>query len=75
MTDPEHWAIRLRAMDRERTRLVSTDRHANARDRKRDKSRHQDAMRGKRSVFEVQKAIVKRGRQAREALRIRTEKP
>lgn len=38
-----------------------TDRHANARDRKLDKRKTQDALRGKRSVFEIEKAIVKRG--------------
>lgn len=41
------------------------DRHANARDRKREK-REQDArMRGNRSVFEMQKAQAKRDAQKR----------
>ena len=42
------------------------DRHANQRDRKRDKRQRDKLMRGNRSVFEIQKAIVKRGREARE---------
>lgn len=42
------------------------DRHADKRDRKRDKRVKSSLMRGNRSVFEIQKAIVKRGRQARE---------
>jgi hypothetical protein len=42
----------------------SPDRHANARDRKLAKRKNSDAMRGKRSVFEIQKAIAKRGKAA-----------
>lgn len=43
----------------------STDRHANQRDRKLAKRKDSDALRGKRSVFEIQKAIVKRARKAK----------
>lgn len=42
-----------------------TDRHANARDRKRKRAIEKKAMRGNRSVFEIQKAIVKRSREAK----------
>ena len=45
---------------------VTTDRHANARDRKRKAKREGRAMRGDRSVFVIAQAIVKRGRAARE---------
>lgn len=41
------------------------DRHANQRDKKRDKRMQQRLMRGNRSVFEIQKAIVKRGKEAK----------
>lgn len=44
---------------------TTTDRHANARDRKAKRAKTNKVMRGNRSVFEIQKAIVKRGREAR----------
>ena len=43
---------------------MATDRHANARDRKLRKRKTQDQMRGKRSVYEIARAIVKRGKRA-----------
>ena len=46
---------------------TTTDRHANARDRKRERAKEAKVMRGNRSVFEIQKAIVKRGRKARQS--------
>lgn len=42
-----------------------TDRHANARDRKREKARTSKAMRGNRSVFVIQDTIIKRGKAAK----------
>lgn len=44
------------------SKSTTTDRHANARDRKRERAMEQKTMRGNRSVFEIQKAIVKRGK-------------
>ena len=41
------------------------DRHANARDRKYAAKLREKTMRGNRSVFEIQKAIVKRGKAAK----------
>jgi hypothetical protein len=45
---------------------TSVDRHANQRDKKRERRQTNKLMRGNRSVFEIQKAIEKRGREARE---------
>jgi hypothetical protein len=42
------------------------DRHARARDKKREKREQDRRMRGNRSVFEIQKAVVKRAKKARE---------
>lgn len=41
------------------------DRHADSRDKKRDKSRTDKVMRGNRSVFTIQSVIAKKGREAR----------
>lgn len=41
------------------------DKHADKRDRKRAKAEKARLMRGNRSVFEIQNAIVKRANQAR----------
>jgi hypothetical protein len=41
------------------------DRHSTYRDRKLEKRSRQKLLRGNRSIFEVEKAIVKRGRDAR----------
>lgn len=41
------------------------DRHASQRDKKREKRVIDRLMRGNRSVFEIQKAIVKRGKKAK----------
>lgn len=43
----------------------SPDRHSNARDRKRKNAIEKKHMRGNRSVFEIQKGIVARGRKAK----------
>ena len=47
---------------------TTTDRHANARERKRKRALENKTMRGSRLLFEVQRAVVKRGRKARKAL-------
>ena len=41
------------------------DRHASGRERKKERKRVDSVMRGGRSVFEIQKAQVKRARDAR----------
>ena len=47
-------------------RDTGEDRHANQRDRKKAARERDARMRGNRSVFEIEKAIAKRGREARE---------
>lgn len=44
---------------------TGTDRHANARDRKREKARLGKAMRGERSVFLIQEQLGKRAVKAK----------